>query len=116
MSYHAKQSPIVPLRTLAQLYMFEPGHPRVPAGATHVRVVSRRGAALVLDFFDAKGRCLGRVEAKWAQTGPVAPNFKTQPWWTTTAYWGPVVTPEAEVGPVRMARPPFDLDWDARMS
>lgn len=105
MSYHGRL-PIVPLRTLARVFMFEPGHPRVPPEARYVRQVRRENGTLVLDYFDAEKKKIGRGTARWVQTGPISPNFKTQPWWTKTAYWGPIVTPESEVGPVPMATPP----------
>lgn len=108
MSYHRRDepSPIVPLRVLAQVYMFAPGHPRVPRGAAYVRVARRDNGVLVLDWYDRQKRPIERTKAKWTQTAPIAPPQKTQVWWTRTAYWGPTITPESEVGPVPMARPP----------
>lgn len=104
---HESPGPIVPLSMLSKVYMFAPGHPRLPKETRYARVVqSRDDGTLVLDAFDARKRKLGRIEAKWFQTAPVAPQMKTPMWWTKTGYFGPMVTPESEVGPVPMAPPP----------
>ena len=105
----AGPAPIVPLRTIAMTYVFAPGHPKVPKGATHARVLGRGGGKLTMEFYrPGRGgelKSLGKRKAKWFQTGPVSPSFKTQPWWTKTGYWGPMITPESVVRPVEMSRP-----------
>lgn len=99
--------PIVPLSTLAKVYMFAPGHPKLPKRSRYARVIATRpDGTMTIEAFDAKRKKLGRVDAKWTQTGPVSPQMKTQVWWTKTGYFGPLVTPESEVGPVSMAPPP----------
>lgn len=99
--------PIVPLSALAKTYMFTPGHPRLPKGSRYAQIVeSRPDGTMIIDAFDAKKKKIGRVEAKWFQTAPVAPPMETQVWWTKTGYFGPLITPESQVGPVPMAPPP----------
>lgn len=106
MSYHGA-GPMVPVSTLAKVYMFAPGHPALPPRTAFVRVLKRhRDGRIEIAAFDGQKRSLGTVVARWVQTAPVATPMKTQPWWTKTGYWGPLVTPESEVGPVPMAPAP----------
>jgi len=93
----------VPLSALAKTYMFQPGHPKVPPWAREARIVGREGDALAIQY-RGKGKWTQQT-ARWFQTAPIAPEMKTQSWWTKTGQWGPTVLPESVVGPVAMSRP-----------
>lgn len=103
----SRPGPVVPLSTLARVYMFAPGHPRLPKGTRYAQVIETRpDGTLVIDAFDDRKKKLGRIEAKYFQTGPVATGMQSPVWWTKTGYFGPIITPESQVGPVPLPPPP----------
>lgn len=99
-------SPLAHVRDLAKVYVFKPAQPKLPRGTTFVQVLRHEGKKVVMDAYDARKRLLGRVKAPFFQTGPVTQSAPEGVWWTEGGYYGPIVTQETVLGPVRMPPPP----------
>lgn len=123
MSYHGlgnfapaqtPQRKLARVQSLPELAMWKPGYPIVPKGAAYWRVAKTRAVPIGrmwMEFFDAQRRPMGTVIQHWSGNHPVAPSTKTPMVYTDSGSWGPVTTPESEVGPVDIAFPYERVPW-----
>lgn len=123
MSYHAlgnfvrAQKPpkkLIPVAALARFALWKSGYPIVPKTAAYWRVIKSQAipvGIIWMEFYDREKKPIGIIKQYWVGRRPVVTPTKTPMVYTETGAWGPVVTPESEVGPVEVGFPYESVPW-----